>query len=199
MRTLSQAPRYPAGALLPRSLLACPIAGGKAYENACRLREPRLLQASDGGGCRRHDPLPYHRSGLWLPRQGRDRATAEGDGARLAGPPSLHPVCKASSVVVTPANEQERKQVEELCRQVQAVTGDSVELTWVDRGYTEDDAQAAAAEHGIRLEVVRLPGAKKGFVLLPRRWVVERSFAWKSRFRFGVAYLTLHPKASRSI
>jgi len=31
--------------------------------------------------------------------------------------------------------------------------------------------------------VVRLPGAKKGFVLLPRRWVVERSFAWKSRFR----------------
>jgi len=33
------------------------------------------------------------------------------------------------------------------------------------------------------LEVVRLPGAKKGFVLLPRRWVVERSFAWVARFR----------------
>ena len=33
------------------------------------------------------------------------------------------------------------------------------------------------------MAVVRLPGAKKGFVLLPRRWVVERSFAWATRFR----------------
>jgi transposase len=35
----------------------------------------------------------------------------------------------------------------------------------------------------IRLEVVKHPGSKKGFVLLPRRWVVERSLAWASRFR----------------
>ena len=33
------------------------------------------------------------------------------------------------------------------------------------------------------LEVVKLPEAKRGFVLLPRRWVVERSFAWAARFR----------------
>jgi hypothetical protein len=32
-------------------------------------------------------------------------------------------------------------------------------------------------------EVVKLPTAKRGFVLLPRRWVVERSFAWMARFR----------------
>jgi transposase len=31
--------------------------------------------------------------------------------------------------------------------------------------------------------VVKLPTAKRGFVLLPRRWVVERSFGWMSRFR----------------
>ena len=31
--------------------------------------------------------------------------------------------------------------------------------------------------------VVKLEEAKRGFVLLPRRWVVERSFAWASRFR----------------
>ena len=31
--------------------------------------------------------------------------------------------------------------------------------------------------------MVKLPEAKHGFVLLPRRWVVERSFAWKTRFR----------------
>jgi transposase len=30
---------------------------------------------------------------------------------------------------------------------------------------------------------VKLPEAKRGFVLLPRRWVVERSFAWATRFR----------------
>jgi transposase len=87
------------------------------------------------------------------------------------------------AIVVTPANEQEREQVEALCRQVQAVTGDSVELAWVDQGYTGEEVAAAAKEQGITLEVVRLPGAKRGFVLLPRRWVVERSFAWKSRFR----------------
>ena len=42
---------------------------------------------------------------------------------------------------------------------------------------------AAAAAHGIRLHVVKLPEAKRGFVLLPRRWVVERSNAWVARFR----------------
>jgi transposase len=96
---------------------------------------------------------------------------------------AVDPLGSLLAIVVTPANEQEREQVDELCRQVQAVTGDTVELAWVDQGYTGDEAEAAAKEHGIRLEVVRLPGAKKGFVLLPRRWVVERSFSWKTRFR----------------
>ncbi len=86
------------------------------------------------------------------------------------------------ALVVTPADEQERDQVAELSRQVEAVTGKSVKLVWVDQGYTGEDA-AAAQEHGIELRVVKLPQSKKGFVLLPRRWVVERSFAWKSRFR----------------
>jgi transposase len=53
----------------------------------------------------------------------------------------------------------------------------------VDQGYTGEQADHAAAEHGIQLEVVKLPAAKRGFVLLPRRWVVERSFAWAARFR----------------
>lgn len=62
------------------------------------------------------------------------------------------------------------------------VTGESVELSYVDRGYTGDDADADAASHGIHLVVVSLPEARKGFVLLPKRWVVERSFGWMSRF-----------------
>lgn len=84
---------------------------------------------------------------------------------------------------VTAANEQERTQVYELAEQVQEVTGDAVEVAFVDQGYTGDEAQQMAADHGIQLIVVKLPEAKKGFVLLPKRWVVERSFAWTGRFR----------------
>lgn len=84
---------------------------------------------------------------------------------------------------VTPANEQDRAQVEELAQQVQQITGESVEVAFVDQGYTGEQAALDAQSHGIRLEVVKLPEAKKGFVLLPRRWVVERSFGWMSRFR----------------
>jgi transposase len=87
------------------------------------------------------------------------------------------------TVLATPANEQERAQVAELAEAVQDVTGEHVEVAFVDQGYTGPDAAQAAEEHGIRLEVVKLPEAKHGFVLLPRRWVVERSFAWAARFR----------------
>lgn len=66
---------------------------------------------------------------------------------------------------------------------MQEVTGQAVELAYVDQGYTGAAVTQAAAAQGIRLEVVKLPEAKKGFVLLPRRWVVERSFAWAARFR----------------
>ncbi len=87
------------------------------------------------------------------------------------------------ALVVTPADEQDRAQVEELAAAVQDATGDTVELAYVDQGYTGQEAEAAADGWGIRLEVVKLPEARKGFALLPRRWVVERSFAWLSRFR----------------
>jgi transposase len=87
------------------------------------------------------------------------------------------------ALVVTPANVQERAQVAALAEQVQEATGERVELAFVDQGYTGPDPAQAAAERGIRLEVVKLPEAKRGFVLLPRRWVVERSFAWTARFR----------------
>ena len=87
------------------------------------------------------------------------------------------------AAIVTPANEQERAQVAELAEKVKVVTGESVEVAFVDQGYTGDQAAADAADHGIRLEVVKLPTAKHGFILLPRRWVVERSFAWMARFR----------------
>jgi transposase len=84
---------------------------------------------------------------------------------------------------VTPADEQDRAQVAILSEAVQQATGESIELAYVDQGYTGDDPEGDAASYGIDLEVVKLPEAKKGFVLLPRRWVVERSFGWMARFR----------------
>jgi transposase len=84
---------------------------------------------------------------------------------------------------ITPANEQDRAQVAESAAAIQAATGATVTLAYVDAGYTGQAAKDAAAQHGIALEVVKLPEAKRGFVLLPRRWVVERDFAWMSRFR----------------
>jgi transposase len=84
----------------------------------------------------------------------------------------------------TPASKQERARVAELAQAVQEVTGESVEVAFVDQGYTGVEAVQAAEGHGIRLEVMRLPETRRGFMLLPRRWVVERSsFAWMSRFR----------------
>lgn len=84
---------------------------------------------------------------------------------------------------VTPANADDRSAVSTLAEAVQDATGESVDLAYVDQGYTGERPAKAAAAHGIALEVVRLPEAKRGFVLLPRRWVVERSFAWFARFR----------------
>ena len=79
---------------------------------------------------------------------------------------------------VTPANKCDRAAVAALADAVQDATNESVTLAYVDTGYTGTPAAAAAQAHGTALEVVKLPDAKHGFVLLPRRWVVERSFAW---------------------
>lgn len=58
-----------------------------------------------------------------------------------------------------------------------------MELAYVDQGYTGEEPAQQARAHGIRLEVVKLSEARKGFVLLPKRWVVERSFGCAARFK----------------
>jgi transposase len=84
---------------------------------------------------------------------------------------------------VSPANEDDRQEVNKLSEEIQRATGENVEVAYVDQGYTGERVAGFAAKHGIRLEVVKHEEAKRGFVLLPRRWVVERDFAWASRFR----------------
>jgi transposase len=87
------------------------------------------------------------------------------------------------ALLVTPADAQDRAQVAALAQAVQAATDETVELAYVDQGYTGQQPAQDAHAHGMALEVVKLPDAKRGFVLLPRRWVVERSFGWLARFR----------------
>ena len=84
---------------------------------------------------------------------------------------------------VTAAGARDRDRVAALAEAVQEATGERVEVAFVDEGYTGERAEAAAAASGTELDLTKPPEAKRGFVLLPRRWVVERSFAWAARFR----------------
>jgi transposase len=109
------------------------------------------------------------------------------DGAKRRKGSKVHAAVDTLGYVValkvTAANEQDRAQVGDLSQAVQAATGENIQLAYVDQGYTGQVPADAAAQHGIKLAVVKHTEAKHGFVLLPRRWVVERTFAWTARFR----------------
>jgi transposase len=140
------------------------LAKGRDKEPTAAILDSRTLRSTPESG---------NRSGYDGAKRKRDskvHATVDTLGHLLA----LH---------VTPANEQDRAQVEKLAEAIQEATGESVELAYVDQGYTGEQPAEEAAEHGIHLEVVKHQEAKRCFMLLPRRWVVERVFAWASRFR----------------
>ncbi len=119
------------------------------------------------------------------------------DGAKRKKGSKIHAVVDTLghllALRVTAADQQDRQQVKSLARQVQKVTHKTVELAYVDQGYTGAQPNQDAAQQGIQLQVVKLLKAKspkratrqgeRGFVLLPRRWVVERTFAWMARCR----------------
>ena len=143
-----------------------------------------LLRLGEG---RAPEPTAVVVDGRTLQSTPESGARASYDGHKRKKGTKLHMVVdtlgQLLTLTVTPAGEQERAQIGPLLSDVQAVTSGEVELAYVDQGYTGDEPALAAAEQGVLLEVVRLPEAKRGFVLLPRRWVVERSFAWLTRFR----------------
>jgi transposase len=109
------------------------------------------------------------------------------DGAKRVKERKMHAVVETLghllALHVTPANDQDRAQVATLCERLQAVTGGTVLTAFVDQGYTGAQPAADAQAHGITLSVVKHPAGTKGFILLPRRWVVERSFGWLNKFR----------------
>jgi transposase len=140
------------------------VAGGRDPQPTAVILDGRTLQATPESGHRAGYDGFTHRNGSKL------HAAVDTLGHLLVA----H---------LTPANAQERAQVDPLAEKVQRVTGNTVEAAFVDQGYTGPDPAEAADAHGIELVVVSLPRAKRGFVLLPKRWVVERSFAWATRFR----------------
>jgi len=140
------------------------LAAGRAPEPTAAILDSRTLQSTPESGDRAGYDGAKRRKGSKV------HVAVDTLGHLLA----LH---------VTPADEQDRAQVAELAEAVQEATGQTVEVAFVDQGYTGAGAAEDAAAPGIRLEVVKHPAVKRGFVLLPRRWVIERDFAWAARFR----------------
>ena len=140
------------------------LASGRAPDPTAAIIDSRTLQSTPESGARAGYDGAKRRKGSKV------HAAVDTFGHLLA----LH---------VTPANAQDRDQVAQLAHEVQEVTGLNVELVYADQGYTGESAQEQAQDHGMQLVVIKHTEAKKGFVLLPRRWVVERSFAWAARFR----------------
>jgi transposase len=140
------------------------LAQGRAEEPSAAVLDSRTLRSTPESG---------HRAG-W---DGHKRT--RGSKLHLAVDTPGHLL----ALRVTPATTGDRAAVAALAAAVQDATGESVELAYVDQGYTGERPAKDTAAHGIQLRVVKLPDAKRGFVLLPRRWVVERSFAWAARCR----------------
>lgn len=85
---------------------------------------------------------------------------------------------------ITPADVQDRDALAPLLRDVRRKSP-FVTTCFVDSGYNGDEAQRAAFEASrITITVVkRIDEKVKGFVVLPKRWVVERTFGWINRAR----------------
>jgi transposase len=99
------------------------------------------------------------------------------------GPAAVDTLGHPPALTATPASQDERTQVAALATAVREATGQHVEVAYVGQGYSGPQPAAAAAEQGIHLVVVKLQGAKRGSVPLPKRRAIERGFAWTARFR----------------
>ena len=84
-------------------------------------------------------------------------------------------------VWVTAANATDREIGAELLDRVKQEVP-TLSTVWVDGAYS-GLVEEVGQEIGVRVKVVRRSRGQRGFTLLPRRWVIERSFAWLNRYR----------------
>jgi len=88
------------------------------------------------------------------------------------------------AVVVTAANVDDAKGAQQVLARLAEEDFPRLELLWADSKYHNYALYAWLEENaGYRIEVVSRPEGRRGFVLLPRRWVVERTLAWLGRYR----------------
>ena len=100
---------------------------------------------------------------------------------------------------VTSAGVQDHHQLFDLlslaCQRTQRL-----KKVWVDAGYQSNDlARRASQDLGVDVEIVSRPEGSKGFVILPRRWVAERTFAWLGRYRRLSKEYEFEPQSSESM
>jgi putative transposase len=86
------------------------------------------------------------------------------------------------AVYVTPANGQDPVAAPAVLAQAKAKSA-RLKLIWADGRYQGPIVQAAAQALDLTIAVVSPPAGQKGFRVLPRRWTVERTFAWLERYR----------------
>ena len=85
-------------------------------------------------------------------------------------------------LVVHTADIQDRDGLALVCRRLHRRLP-WLRLIFADGGYQGETAACAAAQEGLRLTIVTCAPGTRGFAVLPRRWVVERTFAWLGRNR----------------
>jgi len=84
-------------------------------------------------------------------------------------------------LVVTVASVQDRDAVPALLRAGKEMSDRLVNVL-VDGAYSGDVVQQASSQTGVKVTMVKRPDVK-GFVVVPKRWIVERSFGWMNRDR----------------
>jgi transposase len=86
-------------------------------------------------------------------------------------------------VTMTTADVHDSKAAPALLETFMDQPGRLLKLVWVDSAYQGPALAKAFARHGVRVEVVRRSDGRRGFVVLARRWVVERTLSWLARSR----------------
>jgi transposase len=139
-------------------------AHGRAAEPTACILDSRTLQSTPESGARAGYDAGKRRKGSKL---------------HLAVDTLGYPLSMHTSA----ADEQDRAHVAPLLEKVQDVTGGNVEMAYADQGYSGEDTAKVADTEGIELVVIKHLPNQKGFMVLPKRWVVERSFGWIARCR----------------